>query len=344
MASIRARAKACLSRHTGALVVGGLILALSALTVFLMWYFGVMPSRLGQTTEGAKAVIGLVGTFATVAVSLVGLLLKSSFDERTLALKEQAERRATIDKRRDRKAAEEAEERLRVETTARVVDLLTTPDGSLAPPEQQVGALCALANLGEVALALALLERDWKKPEDDRAVDADSAVWILNLALTDKSRAGRRNQLEAAMFMDQRAKQLLTENGFLFPACAFMEWPIATPPAARNLLLGTLLKMLRARTYADWHLRSPYFLTSYATVLANALRGEADGSPTKRLAVRALQILFEHTLLEGNVWMDDELVTWESVREEVEGAPRENGLLPELEEWSSKAKAAPGAP
>lgn len=324
MASILARANAWWSRHNGVLVVGGLILALSALTVWLMWYFGIIPSSIGRTTESVKAVIGLVGTFATVSVSLVGLLLKSSFDERTLALNEQAQKR------------------LRVDTTARVIGLLTTSDGNLAPPEQQVGTLCALANLGEVALALALLERDWAKPERKRAVDPGSAVWILNLALTDRSSAGHRNQLEAAQFIASCSKSLLTERGFLFPACVYMAWPATIPILARLTLLETILKLLAARPYKEWH---PGVVSDFGMMLVRIEREDPD---MRDKAKQALRILFDNEVLDADrkpddgVRLDGELVKWGDVRREVDDAPGEKTLevLEKLETWAGDVKKA----
>ena len=132
-------------------------------------------------------VLGFLGVLFTGAVTLVGFLMKWSFDSHSLRLQK------------------DAEDRLRMETAIRAVALMSTPSGADSPPNQQAGALFALGSLGQLEFALGLLRQMWPSAR----VDSASAVWLINQAFMSKS---ENSQEEAADILLQNASLLSTSG------------------------------------------------------------------------------------------------------------------------------------
>lgn len=111
----------------------------------MLWATGFLKfSGNDAAAKVVVAVLALFGSLFATTVTLIGLMLKRSFDARTLILQT------------------EAEERLKLDTAIKAVELFKSAAGA-ASPSESAGALFALVRLGQFHFALALLEELWPK-------------------------------------------------------------------------------------------------------------------------------------------------------------------------------------
>jgi hypothetical protein len=158
-----------------------------------MYLFGLLPIRgADQGNKALAAAIGLVGSVLSTVVTLVGVILKHSIDERNANL------------------ALQAEKRNRIETTIRAVDLIGENNED-ASPNQIGGALLALKSLGEIDLAVALLAQLWPS----RKASANVAESILRKALDEDS--DPETQIAAASVLNANALQIVQGESYFWP-------------------------------------------------------------------------------------------------------------------------------
>lgn len=198
--------------------------------ITLLWVIGVFDLQKKATARNAQvyaAVLGLVGGFFATALTFVAALLKHSIDVRTLG------------------QARETEQRLRLETSIRAVELLTE-NGREASPSRQAGALFVLGSLDQLDFALALLAEIWPK----RDISPMAAVWVVNRALMSQD---EQTQIDGALQLVSNADTLKDTS-----ALSCYEWPpylsrwtndIAV--IARENLLDALLKVLASKPRWD---------------------------------------------------------------------------------------------
>lgn len=168
--------------------------AIAALLVGL-WAGGLLKFKGNEET----AVLVLVGTFLTGAVSFTGL-----------AINHQGERRLE-------QGAEQTQRRLLLDSGIEAAKLLHREDGSPADPPTTAAALEMLADLGQLEFAIALLRELWQG--DKARVSDDTAVLLIDKALE----CGTNGTQEGA------ADLLLREIGRFAPTEDPYNWPIAIP-------------------------------------------------------------------------------------------------------------------
>mgnify|MGYP001571988185 CR=1 FL=1 len=120
----------------------------------LMKWLGLF--EIPQNDTGGKAIaatIGLVGALLSTVVTLVGIVFKYSIDDRNA-------RQADLDAKRNFSLALEEEKRNRIETSIRALDLIGENNKD-AMHIATGGALIALVSLGELDLAVNLLDQLW---------------------------------------------------------------------------------------------------------------------------------------------------------------------------------------
>ena len=160
---------------------------------WLLYQWGGFDRR--TAADGAKltaGVLGVVGTRLTAAVTFGGLLLR-------LAQQDRAEDRHT-----------EAEKRLQMEAAIQAVGLMgeTTSNGMPVSNGQRAGAIYALANLGQMPLALVLLNQLWGEGK----IDPSFAVLIVNDVLVGDD---RRFHVRASTMLLDHAETLWTSTYYL---------------------------------------------------------------------------------------------------------------------------------
>jgi hypothetical protein len=207
------------------ILVSGLVsLAVFGVFVLLLWATGLLDiPETGGGDQALAAVVGLLGGLFASSLTFIGVVLKHSLDE-------------------------QAEGRLQLEASIKAVDLLATAEGKPAPISEQAGALFALAHLGQMELALALLSELWV-PD---GVSTTAAARLIDQALA----SGEEEiQLYAATILKAKVA-LLVHDGFAdLPRSVASErstWPTDLPEATRYALLEALIELLTAQSVSNW--------------------------------------------------------------------------------------------
>ncbi len=210
-------------------VIGSLVLF--ALIAGLMYRGGLFdkPENAVQS-DVLAAVLVLVGTLLTELLVAAGLIVKHSLDVRTFQLASFEQQRLQAESQRDHNLKVLEQERLRKDTVLHAVELLSTDDGGDAGVARQVGALQALATLGEHPLAVSLLDQRWSDPSSP-VLPVAGALAVLDCVFdtyADPTLEGVR--AEAASVLNFNARKLITEDDVMLP---------------RVILHGTWLKVSR---------------------------------------------------------------------------------------------------
>jgi hypothetical protein len=200
--------------------------------VVLLWALGVFDFHKKATAANAQvyaAVLGLVGAFFGTAFTFVAALLKHSIDVRN------------VDQ------ARETEQRLRLETSIRAVELLTE-QGKKAPPTRQAGSLFVLGSLDQLDFALALLGEIWPK----RHVSPGAAVWVVNRALESGDEQIQTNGALVLLANADKLKDTWVDSCWEWPPCLTVAWTNDIAVGAREVLLNALLKVLQSKPKNQW--------------------------------------------------------------------------------------------
>ena len=236
------------SNSSDVLIIGAALL-LFLLFLLVMWMVGLFNFK--DTKDSATiiaAALALVGALFGSLVTLVGLFLKISFDKRTLDLKNQAEERLKIESDRNINLREESEKRLKLEAAIQAVKLMSTESGKEVTIAQRAGALFVLVHLGNLEIALMMLNQLLF----EKNIDACSASIIINEALesTDK-----RLQLTASSVINTHYAEFLCDKGqFWWPKCVEFKWDLKLLPnkIVRQELALALLNIAKERFYKYW--------------------------------------------------------------------------------------------
>jgi hypothetical protein len=220
-------------------VAGLVILGTMVVLVVLLRLAGLLaPSRdLAGATIVASS-IALVGTFFTAVIGFVGVILKHSIDLRSMSQQAAAQVRSL-------ELQQNAEDRLRLETAVKAVELFGTATAAQSQP-QTAGALFALAQLGQHEFALGLLESLWPAGR----VDSPSAVWVLNQCLLSSD---QHAQNHAAELLSANAGRLYADGTYHWPAELQARWDTRFSWLARADLLTARARLLLAAPKAEWN-------------------------------------------------------------------------------------------
>lgn len=167
------------------------------------------------------AAIALFGTIITALISFIGLQIKETYNKRTYHLQV------------------EAEERLKMDTEIKAVDLLGTSTGNDSAQKQRAGALFALSNLGRRQFALALLESMW----DD--LQLTSCMWVINDCLCSENKKDRA--YAAKIYYHKIDKMIISKPEDIdnaFPNCYEYYWESDNSFQVRYLVMSSLLKLI----------------------------------------------------------------------------------------------------
>jgi hypothetical protein len=228
------------------------------------------------STGNVQALWAFVASCVTASLTLVGLLLTRSHNQRTLALQVESEKNRAA-------AAGEAERRLVLETVVKGLDLVA-PTGAYAPNAKVAGALAALVHLDHPVIAMRTLGAAW----GDGAVDNASAVWLINEVF---ERGNKQSKLEAATLLDINASKLSANvpGIFYWPMSIEFEWPWSMQLNARLHVFRAVLGTLTSKPLNWWSSggRAGWALS----LLDEAVRNDPDGDVKGEAAVAANTIL-----------------------------------------------------
>jgi hypothetical protein len=226
--------------------VAVVVLAFSAF-VIVLWSVGLFDFT--GTDASAKIVsasLALVGGFFGSLVSIIGLILKHSLDQRNTDIREQAERRLDLESKRNSALEIEAENRLKLEAAIQAVSLLSTSTGKPAPMIQRVGALFALTSLKRYKLATALTAELLARGE----LDSHSAASILNRAMES---GDRRTQEEAVVIFEYNVERFLAPKGAVDLPDSLFLWRADLSDYSREWGTIAMGHLLIARPLSEWN-------------------------------------------------------------------------------------------
>ena len=175
-----------------------------------MLSFGLFDVAKDDTgTKTLAASLGIVGAVLSAVVTLIGIVLKYSIDERNA-------QQTALESSRNFWLSIEAEKSNRIEVAIRAVGLLSENNKDTTI-HQVGGALLALVSLGELELAVSLLGTLWPEHLISRQV----ADIILRKALLDDS-----DDLKsiAATVLLYNADQIEVQNDFIWPIPDLTWW------------------------------------------------------------------------------------------------------------------------
>ncbi len=226
--------------------IGGMTLVFTAFSV-LLWKIGLF--NFAGTEASAKIVassVALIGGFIGSLVTVVGIFLKHSIDQRNADLKQQAENRLSMESERNNNLKEEGEKRLKLEAAIQAVKLLSTSSGEEVPASQRAGVLFALTFLELPELALKMLTQ--MIPND--LIDPGTACWLINYILESDNVPLRE---EAVMILNNYPDKFLVDRGQCeIPRSVFEDWNTKLPEIVRTKGTLAILRILAARQYSDW--------------------------------------------------------------------------------------------
>jgi len=235
------------------LIIGVVVVFVFSLFAGVLWKLDFFS--FSGTDSSAKIVasaITLVGALIASLMTFVGLILKHSIDQRSLALREQTESRERIETERNSNLKEEAENRLRVEAAIQSIQLLSSPSGQDVPATQRAGVILTLGDLEMLSLALSLVDQMLSSSEQSSfpRLDPGTACWLLNKALTSDD---LDVQHQASMLTDKHVEKMLLPNGdVVFPALLLQEGSASLPEKVRVNATFAMIDMLLLRPFSEW--------------------------------------------------------------------------------------------
>lgn len=232
--------------------------------------------------DDVAVAITAIGSVLAVLVGAAGLYLRHAIDRRTTKLTEIAERRL-------KQEHAEAEDRLRLDTAVRSIDLLTDSKGDLKPAPAIGGTLFALSNLDHHDFALSLLGELWPA----KKCTPLAAIYVIERALDDESSS---TQILAADVLESNAKGLIHGGDLKLPRQFTESWSPKIDLAARRMLFRGATDAIVARNPEAWPERGS--LNYFAGVAYSIFRREKNAH-LKRDAGRLLLAILRNVHGDG---------------------------------------------
>jgi hypothetical protein len=248
------------------------ICAIFAIFIAALWLAGFLTfSGSDPSSKIVAAALALVGGLVAAVVSIIGILLKYSIDQRAEIRLQIEANRAAADRRVESKRAgalqTQAEQRLNLEASIRAVELLRAPKGETAAL-QRAGALYALSSLSQyeltIDLASYLLERDELEPK--------VACTLIDRAIKSSDENVRN---DAVMMLYDNAERMLTTNNVYLPD-SISNWDEGLTPFVREWAPLALGKILLSCPLTVWKTQFPYDANGFVAIMGLAWASESD--------------------------------------------------------------------
>ncbi len=303
------------------ITMGGIVIFFFAF-VGLMWRFGFFNfSETAPSASVVAAALALVGAFLGTIVSLVGVLLKNSFDR-------QVENRQRIDAERNAALQREGEQRLKLQAAVGALQLFSTSTGTPTTDSQRNGALFALASLGQHDLTLQLVNELLQKKQ----LTGDTAASLLDIAFASGNVDIQQRAIE---ILESHTEAFITEDGMILPA-ALQNWTPGLPVYVREWGMYAIVEVLLQRPRVEWIEKFPYHVNGVVAALALAWHDEKD----PRLKLNAAGLLTEVLAAFpdcGTLWHPRMAVNTVEIADKVKGAAptdrRTVELMENLRQW-----------
>jgi hypothetical protein len=309
------------------------VLLLFALAVVLLVKSHVLSAR-SLTDEQTKSLWAFLGVAFGAVVTLIGALLTEQHNRRTDALTRQTADREQAAREQEQRLADETEYRLKIDTTAKVLELITVEGGDgYAPRARVAGAIATLMQLGGGVIGMRILGELWAAD----AIDSDTACWLIDRILQDSS-APAEEVVQAANLLAVQAQRLVLQPedsslyGMFWPDSIADSWPVRLPDKAKDGILVAIIRLLLARDIEWWkHLAGAIIPID---LLIDALRD--TGCYSAGDSARVLSVLSDAGAFDKLQYPMDRYM--EQIRElssPVEFTPWLDNLLKQLNQWAA---------
>jgi hypothetical protein len=314
---------------SGLLIV---VLLMFALAAVLLVKSHVLSAK-SLTDAQTKNLWTFLGVAFGAVVTLIGALLTEQHNRRTDALTRQTADREQVAREQQQLLARETEDRLKIDTVTKVLELITVEGGNgYAPSARVAGAIATLMQLGGGIIGLRILGELWTAG----AVDSPTATWLLS-QIFGASTSTKDEVIDAAEVLATHAHRLIPnaqdpeQDTIFWPSWLGESWPVGLPDDAKNSIYLTLIRMLLARDISWWQRQGDQLLP--ILVLLDAL----DDTTWRDAAALALKVLSNSGQFE---MLSDELdPTLKAHIEELSSSedinPWGESLLQQLRQWAA---------
>ncbi len=198
--------------------------------IIVIWRIGLFDfSGPDASAKIFPASLALVGGLFGSLISIIGLILKFSLDQRNTDIKAQAE------------------SRLELEAAIQAVGLLSTSEGNPVPTIQRAGVLYTLTNLKFYDLALSLTSNLIAKDEIDASIAATTLDYAMKSGVQD-------TQEGAVMVFHDNIEKFLTSDGSSEVPDSLYLWQENLSIHSRYWGVFALAKMITSRCFSKWEI------------------------------------------------------------------------------------------
>lgn len=243
-------------------------LLLFGLLFYILYHYEIF--NISKGSEDAKiisATIALVSCFFTTFITLLGMLIKRSFEMHSLRIKEVAEKRLKEEASNNLILQKQSENRLTMETALKAIELLEKNTSGESTDINNVGVLFALASLNQLELAMSLLSNLWSSD----AIDSECAVLLINKGILF---GDKRTQHDAINLLRDNVNKIKTDDNYYFsiPGCFNQDWNSEMNYYVRANMFIILLKIFRSVQIDRWPLnRLLWFLNMFNKIITKEI-------------------------------------------------------------------------
>jgi len=252
--------------------------------VLVLWKAGFLSFKGDDpSSKVVAAALALVGGLVAAVVSIIGLILKYSIDQRTETRLQIEATRAAADRKAESDRANalqtQAEQRLKLEAAIRSVELFGASEGKAATL-QRAGALFTLSSLDQHELTLSLttelLQRDELEPS--------TACELIDRALRKGDNDVKAN---AIIILYENVERMTASANLYIPAC-IGSWDVCLTPYVREFACLCLAKVLMTRPLVVWQSLFPEDANAIIGALGLGWLNENESDPRIRNDIGAV--------------------------------------------------------
>lgn len=264
---------------TMGLVITPLVFFLLILIMWLLKFFEFSGTEASSRIVATSLTLG--GGLIATMVTLIGLILRQSIEQRNADLQELAENRLRMEEERNSALKEEAERRLKLDTAIRAIDLLGTNSGDDTNLTQRTGVLYTLAHLGLMDLCIDLVGLMF--PND--LLSSEAATNLINMAFQSNNHILQR---DAAGILREHSDLLVSDGGLTWPSAISFDWPQKLDYFARVYAIEGLMKVVISLPRDEW---KKDCLNAIAAFFIIAYRDEQDNRIKREIALYLQEFL-----------------------------------------------------
>jgi len=301
--------------------------------IVALWVAGFFTfSGSDPSSKVVAAALALVGGLVAAVVSIIGIVLKYSIDQRTETRLQIEATRAAADRKAESDRASalqtQAEQRLNLEAAIRAVELLGA--GGPKAALQRTGALFALASLGQYSLTMDLAGYLLGK----KALGPTMACSLIDAALKRGDDLAKR---QAILILYENAERMITESETNAPRMLTSWDDCLSVDYVREIAVLALSKILLARPYQIWLSQFEGELFAVLAALTLAWQGEKNAR-LKSDAAAILEAALSGPSISGEIFHPKKDLNLDEIKVAISGSVAVTGHATKMAEkiraWS----------